>query len=138
MDRIDFLKVLGTGTTLACFGCLEACSSSSSSPDPAPTNLDFTLDISLAENSALQSVGGSLAKNGVIIVRISNTDFTALWRSCTHEGTAVNYQSSQQNFLCPNHQSKFTLTGAVINGPATTPLRQYNTTLTGNNLRVFA
>ena len=138
MERTEFLKLLGAGTAVACLGCLDSCSSSSKSGDPAPTNLDFTIDISAAENAALQNVGGTLSKSGVIIVRISTAEFTALWRSCTHEGTAVNYQASQQNFLCPNHLSKFSLSGAVLNGPATSPLRQYNTTLTGSSLRVFA
>ena len=137
MERDEFLKLLGAGTALACLGCLDACSSSKHG-DPAPTNLDFTVDISLAENSTLQTTNGVLVKNGVIIVRLSTTEFTALWRSCTHEGTPVNYQVSQQNFLCPNHNSKFTVNGGVLNGPASTPLRQYNTTLTGSNLRVFS
>lgn len=137
MERSEFLKLIGSGAVLGCLECLGSCSSSNKA-DPAPNNLDFTIDISLSQYSALQNVGGSLIINGTIIVRISTTDFTALWRSCTHEGTPVNYQSSQQNFICPNHQSKFTLTGAVINGPATVALRKYNTTLTGSMLRVFA
>ena len=137
MERDEFLKFLGAGTLLTCLGCLDSCSPSSHS-DPAPTSLDFTVDISLAENSTLQATNGFLVKNGVIIVRLSATEFTALWRSCTHEGTPVDYQTSEQNFLCPNHLSKFSLNGGVLKGPASFPLRQYNTALTGNNLRVFS
>jgi Rieske Fe-S protein len=129
MERSEFLKLFGSGAVLVCAGCLDSCSKKS---DPAP-NVDFTLP----ENSALQNPGGSLAKNGVIIARISTAEFTALSRACTHEGTAVNYQSSQQNFLCPNHLSKFDKNGSVLNGPASSPLRKYNTELTGTSLRVF-
>jgi len=50
----------------------------------------------------------------------------------------VGYQSSQQTFLCSNHQSRFDKNGAVLNGPATKSLHKYNTELTGNNLRVFS
>ena len=101
-------------------------------------NVDFTLDLTSSENSALLNTGGSLARQGVIIARISSTEFVALRRACTHEGTDVNYQSTKQNFRCPNHGSEFSKTGAVQIGPATRPLKQYNTELTGNELRVFS
>jgi cytochrome b6-f complex iron-sulfur subunit len=136
MERSEFLKLLGTGTLLACASCLESCSNNSI--DPAPASLDFTIDLTLPENVALNSANGSLVKNGVIIARLSTSEFTALWRSCTHQGTAVNYQPSQQNFLCPNHQSKFDKNGSALNGPATIALRKYNTALTGSSLRVFS
>jgi cytochrome b6-f complex iron-sulfur subunit len=136
MERSEFLKLLGAGTLLASTTCLESCSNKG--VDPAPASLDFTVDLTLSENAALNSVGGSLAKNGVIIARLSSIEFTALWRSCTHEGTAVNYQVAQQNFLCPNHQSKFDKNGTALNGPATVALRKYNTSLTGTSLRVFS
>lgn len=135
MERDKFLKLIGTGALAVCTGCgLESCSKD----DPAPANVDFTLDISVSPNTALQTPGGSLSKNGVIVARISTTEFAALSQACTHEGTAVGYQPTQQNFLCPNHGSIFGKGGGVLNGPATTALRKYNTELNGNNLRVFS
>ena len=104
MERSEFLKLLGSGTVLACAGCLEACSSKS---DPAPTNVNFTLDLSLPENVKLTSAGGSLSKNGVIVACVSTTEYIAVSLACTHEGTSVTYQSGQKNFLCPNHGSRF-------------------------------
>ncbi|MDZ4714254.1 MAG: Rieske (2Fe-2S) protein [Cytophagales bacterium] len=140
MERNDFIRLLGTGTLAVCAGCaLDSCSSSDPSPSTAaPTNIDFTLDLTAAENAALQSVGGSLVKSGVIVARLSSTEFTALSRSCTHQGTPVDYQSGPMNFLCPNHGSRFATTGSVINGPAVSPLKKYNTLLTGDSLRVFS
>ena len=135
MERSEFLKLLGSGTILVCAGCMEACSSKS---DPAPTNITFTLDLSLPENAALTSAGGALTKSGVIVARLSTTEFTAVSVICTHEGTSVNYVSGQQSFLCPNHGSKFDKNGAVVNGPAAKPLKKYSTELTGNNLRIFS
>ena len=135
MERNEFLKLLGSGTVLACAGCWGACSSKS---DPAPTNVNFTLDLTLPENVKLTSVGGSLAKSGVIVARISTTDFVAVSLACTHEGTSVTYQSGQQNFLCTNHGSKFDKTGTVLNGPAAKSLTKFNTELTGTSLRVFS
>jgi cytochrome b6-f complex iron-sulfur subunit len=134
MERSEFLKILGTSTLVACAGCsMNSCAEESVDP-----NVDFTLDLTSSENSALLNTGGSLARQGVIIARISSTEFVALRRACTHEGTDVNYQSTKQNFRCPNHGSEFSKTGAVQIGPATRPLKQYNTELTGNELRVFS
>lgn len=141
MERNEFLKILGTGTLGACAGCaLEACSSDEDtfSSLPPPTNVDFTLDLTAPENASLVPVGGSLSKSGLIIARLSATEFTALSRSCTHQGTLINYQSTAMNFLCPNHGSKFATSGSVINGPAISPLKKYNTDLMGDNLRVFS
>ncbi len=134
MDRSEFLKYIGTGTLIACAGCsLVSCGGD----DPGPS-VDFTLDLTLSANAALQTTGGSFSKDGVIVARISGTEFTAVSRACTHQGTNVNYRSTQQDFLCPNHGSIFDKNGAVKNGPASSDLKKYNTELTGNNLRVFS
>lgn len=137
MERSEFLKYMGTGTLMACTGCsLVSCESND---DPTPTaGVDFTLDLTLAANSALLNVGGSLSKDGIIIAKISTSEFTAVNIACTHAGTSVNYRSTPQDFRCPNHGSVFDKNGAVITGPATRALGKYNTELTGNNLRVFS
>ena len=141
MERKEFLKLLGTGTLAACAGCaLQSCSDDAvvASSIPPPTGVDFTLNLTEPANVALQNVGGSLSKDGLIIARLSTTEFAALSRSCTHQGTLVNYQNTPMNFLCPNHGSRFAATGSVINGPAVLPLKKYNTELTGDSLRVFS
>ncbi len=136
MHREEFLKKMGAATLLTCTGCgMFACSSEA---DPAPATVDFTLDLSSSQYSALNSVGGSVASNGIIIARLSATEFTALSRSCTHEGTAVNFRSSQKDFLCPNHGARFSTSGAVLEGPATRALTKYNTELTNTLLRVYS
>jgi len=136
MNREDFLKQLGAATVLACTGCVvNACSSLE---DPAPSNVDFTIDLSTSPYSALNNVGGSVSTNGIIIARLSTTEFTALSRTCTHEGTSVNYRSAQKDFLCPNHGARFSTTGAVLQGPARRSLAQYNTALQGSLLRVYS
>lgn len=135
MERDEFLKLLGTGTLAVCAGCaLESCSKDV----VAPPNVDFTLDLTVSPNMVLQTPGGSLSKSGVIVARISTAEFAAVSQACTHEGTAVEYQPAQQNFHCPNHGSNFSKTGGVLNGPASSALRKYNTELNGNNLRVFS
>jgi cytochrome b6-f complex iron-sulfur subunit len=134
MDRAEFIRQMGTMTLAVCAGCaLHSCAEEAVDP-----NVDFTLDLTSPANSALQNAGGSLGKEGLIIARIQGDEFVALRRACTHEGTAVNYQSSKQNFRCPNHGSEFSKSGAVQIGPATKPLKLYNTELKGTMLRVFS
>jgi cytochrome b6-f complex iron-sulfur subunit len=136
MNREEFLKQLGVAALLTCTGnAMFGCSSQS---DPTPANADFTLDLTSSQYAALNTVGGSVAANGIIIARLSTTEFVALSRACTHEGTAVNFRSSQNDFLCPNHGARFSTTGSVLEGPARSALRKYNTTLTGTSLRVFS
>ncbi len=136
MDRSEFLSIIGSGTVLACAGCLNACSPDYI--DPAPTNVDFTLDLTTPENFALQNNGGSVVKNGVIVARVAAGDFTAISQICTHASSNVAFQSSSTSFLCPSHGSRFDKDGAVVNGPATKPLHKYNTKLTASSLRVFS
>lgn len=136
MNREEFLKQLGITAWLTCTGSVIL-SCSQDDPAPAASTLDFVLDLTLSQNAALNTVGGSLAVNGIIIARLSSTEFVALSRACTHQGTAINYRAGQNDFLCPNHGSRFATSGAVLQGPASTALRKYNTELTGNNLRIF-
>ena len=142
MDRKEFLITLGISTAAVCATCyLASCSSDDSgSPTapPAPQNVDFTIDISQSENQPLNTVGGSLIKNGIILARTGTTSVAAVAAACTHQGFILVYEHSASRFHCNNHGSNFALTGSVINGPATQPLTRYNTTLNGNNLRVFS
>jgi thiosulfate dehydrogenase [quinone] large subunit len=56
-----------------------------------------------------------------IIIRRPNGDLVALSAVCTHAGCTVDYQGGQ--VVCPCHGSVFDAqTGAVITGPAVTPL----------------
>jgi cytochrome b6-f complex iron-sulfur subunit len=136
MNRDEFLKQLGIAALLTCSGStMFGCSSEN---EPAPSNADFTLDLTSSQYSALNTVGGSVSANGIIIARLSASEFVALSRACTHEGTAINYRSSQNDFLCPNHGARFSTTGTVLQGPARSSLKKYNTELTRTNLRVFS
>lgn len=142
MERNEFLRLLGTAGIAVCAGCsLESCSSSSDpSPSTGPTGIDFTLDLTASANAALLIDGGFVYKSGVIVVCLSASlqVYTAVSQACTHQGTTIGFDVANGNFLCPNHGSRFSTAGAVVNGPATASLKKYNTSLTGTNLRVFA
>jgi cytochrome b6-f complex iron-sulfur subunit len=75
----------------------------------------------------------------VLIAQAKRGSYIAVATICTHEGNLVTYRPTVDNLYCPNHGSEYDLTGKVtvpaITGQAA--LKQYKTTLTGTNLRVF-
>lgn len=144
MKRNEFFTTLGLSAgTLVFAPFLVSCSKSSTlSTDPGTGGvggaIDFTLDLTLSANSALNSNGGSLLKSGVIVARTSTGTFVAVASACTHQGFTLAFDNTNTQFHCANHGSNFGITGSVINGPATVALKSYNTQLNGTSLRVFA
>ena len=95
-----------------------------------------TVDISsgsaLVQNgfAFIQYTGGSL-----LAARTSAAVYYAMTAICTHQGCIINqYDSGSKEFVCPCHGSTFSVTGSVTNGPASTALRQYLTSINGNQL----
>jgi cytochrome b6-f complex iron-sulfur subunit len=151
MKRTEFFSAMGfsAGMLFLAPAALTSCSKSTNDlttgNDPGGTpggttsgTVDFALDLSIPAYSALNNNGGSVYKNGLIIAKTANGEYVALSAACTHEGATIGYDSSANRFHCPNHGSNFTVGGSVINGPATSSLRKYNTQLSGNTLRVYA
>lgn len=145
MERKEFLSKLGIGFAAVCVGCGVAACGSSKSNDPTPdddgnNNNGDLFTVNLANE--LTAVGQSKVSNGVIVVRTaagnSASSFTAVQVACTHQGTAVNYNNAQGRFICPNHGSQFSTSGAVLVGPATTALKEYNVEVNGSTLTVSA
>ena len=136
MERQEFLNKLGIGIVAICGGsCLYGCAPSSD-VCPTPSNVNFDLDLS----TQLTNVGDYLVKSGVIVARLTSgssaSDFTALSVYCTHQGTPVEYVSSQKFFYCRSHGSEFSTNGSVIRGPAYSPLKEYTVTISGSTLTV--
>ena len=138
MDRKEFLSTLGLGAAaLACSYCLNGCKPLDN-PITAPTNVDFTLDLTTPANAALNTNGGYLYQGGVIVARMASGTYVALSQTCTHAGGTVQYIASSNRFYCPSHGSVFGTDGSVVTGPASSPLARYTTTLTGTSLRVHS
>ncbi|NCI46371.1 QcrA and Rieske domain-containing protein [Sediminibacterium soli] len=143
MERRHFIETLSAPVLVACAVCMGACSKSGGGTNTGGTNgggtggsASFTVDL----GSNLLAVGSSLVQSGVIIVRLAagNTpaSFTAVQVACTHEGTAINYNASQNKFICPNHGSTFSTNGAVTLGPAAANLKSYNISISGNTMTI--
>ena len=133
MNRKEFLSLVGIGATgVFVASCLSACKKENSN------TIDFTLDLSSSANAALTTNGGYLVSQGVIVAKTNAGDYIAVSAACTHEGVNVQFQSSSNRFHCPAHGANFTTTGTVQNGPANSPLTKYNTSLSGNLLRIYS
>lgn len=138
MDRKEFLSLLGLSSAAFAFTyCFGGCQPMNNVPT-APTNVNFTLDLTNPAYSALNSNGGYIYNNGVIVARTINGTFVAVSQYCTHAGGTVVYDRNGNDFYCPVHGSSFAANGSVIGGPAPNPLVKYNTSLTGNSLRVYS
>ena len=149
MERKDFIEQVGlSAASILIFGCMQGCSKSDR-PAPTPptgtTNpppvkaIDFTINITNNPYTSLNTAGGFYVDktNNIIIARTLTDEFLAVSSLCTHQQVLLDFQASNNRFYCSGHGSLFSTTGAVINGPAAAPLKQYKTTRTGNSLRIF-
>lgn len=137
MERREFLGSITSPVLAACAVCMAACSKSGgSSANTGAVAANFTINLS----TSLLAVGSSVVQNGVIVVRLAASNvpssFTAVQVACTHEGTSINFNAQQNQFVCPNHGSTFTTSGAVTLGPAATSLKQYNVAISGNTMTI--
>lgn len=143
MERKEFLTTLGMGAgslILSC--CLGGCSKSSSddgvTPTPTPGNrVDFTFDTTSDANLASR---GWTVRNNVIIAR-SGASYLAFEALCPHQGSGLTFDAAANQFPCSNtgagHGSVFDNAGKRVAGPAARDLKKYQTSVTGNSLRVF-
>jgi cytochrome b6-f complex iron-sulfur subunit len=137
MERREFLSTLGLGAvTAVCVQCLDGCKQED--PISAPTNVDFTLDLTNPAYASLKTSGGYVYNGGVVVAYTANGTYVAVSQACTHAGANVTYDLNANAFYCPAHGSMFALNGTVSRGPAGSPLGTYKTTLTGNSLRVYS
>ena len=59
------------------------------------------------------------------ILFVNNSAATAISRTCTHLGCRVNFLEDKQLIECPCHQSRFSMQGVLISGPAKKDLPTY-------------
>ncbi len=144
MDRKEFLAQLGLTSAAIFMGtCLGGCSKDdggggTTTVPPAPTGVDFTINLADAANGDLANPGGYIYKSGIIIARTLADTYIAVSQACTHQGFTVVFEGNNNRFYCSNHGSTFSTTGSVTGGPAGSALTKYNTALTGTSLRVYS
>lgn len=150
-ERREFLKKSGSLAVMSLFGVafFTGCSSDDTEPNmPAPNNPPaagtgittsanaVTVDLSVA--TSLASAGGwaLVTASRVLIVNMGNNTYNALTSVCTHSQCDRNWTFANNVFTCTCHGSRFDREGAVVNGPATQPLRSYPATVSNSILTV--
>jgi cytochrome b6-f complex iron-sulfur subunit len=139
IKRHEFLKSLGLkGAALLAVYCgassLSSCKNESVSP---ATNVDFTLDLSSATYTKLNTAGNFIIANSIVIARVSASEFAAVTQVCSHENQP-NVIFSNGGFYCTQHGATFTTTGAGTNANGSKGIKAYKTTLTGTSLRIYS
>ncbi|WP_375445490.1 ubiquinol-cytochrome c reductase iron-sulfur subunit [uncultured Fibrella sp.] len=138
LTRADFMRLVGTSIGVIAFtNCVSACGKESSDPAPAAT-VDFTINWAKSPYSNLQTKGGYVTEQGVIIAQTLTGNFVAVSAICTHDKNTLAFQGANNRFYCPAHQSAFSTSGAVLNGPAVNALKAYTVTVnqTTGDIRV--
>ncbi|GAB2569047.1 QcrA and Rieske domain-containing protein [Spirosoma areae] len=141
MPRHEFFRLVGISIgAILLTRCVAGCASQAGGdPTPDPSQkVDFTLRLSDKANENLLKKGGYVTTNGVIVAQTKDGQFVAVSANCTHQGTELIYKSTEGQFYCPLHLSRFDTTGNVIVGPATLPLTQFTVepNLTTGTVRV--
>ena len=73
-------------------------------------------------------------KSTAWVVKLSKDQVVAYAPQCTHLGCAYHWDQEKDQFVCPCHNSLFSLEGKVLDGPAPRPLDRFQTRLQGNEL----
>ena len=149
MERKDFIEKVGlSAASVLIFGCMQGCSKSdspattqppSNNNNPPTSKIDFTINITNNPYTSLNAAGGFYVDRttNIIIARTLTNDYIAVSSLCTHQQVTIDFQASNNRFYCSAHGSVFGTTGAVLNGPAASALKQYKTALSGNSLRIY-
>lgn len=129
LGRRGFLTLLGTGGAAAAASALPGCAPGNG-PAPSVTvpgpDADGRVIFFLAQFPALNRPGGAVIARGpgmdpLLVVRTRGGGVAALSAICTHQGCPLGYEAPE--VVCPCHQSRFALDGAVLQPPATAPLK---------------
>jgi Rieske Fe-S protein len=99
--------------------------------------VDFVIDLTDPQYSTLLNLGGYVHEGEVIVFHGIDNNYYALSKFCTQDGCDLQYAVAQNEITCPCDASKYDLHGAVIMGPASSPLYEYLTQLTGTQLHIY-
>ncbi|MCW2591714.1 MAG: Rieske (2Fe-2S) iron-sulfur domain protein [Mycobacterium sp.] len=108
-------------------GVVAACSSSESSPTAAdaggqPARSQATALNAVQVQQSQVPVGTAVVVSGYVVAQPVSGQFVAYSAACTHRGVTVS-AGNGTTLHCPAHGSEFDgATGAVLNGPASSPL----------------
>ncbi len=142
------VSVAALGGALA--AALESCGGGSSptSPSGGASALPTVSGTLTGSTISVPITGTALATTGalalvrtaagdVLVARTGADAFLALSAGCTHQACEITAYAGQ-TFVCPCHGSRFDTSGRVVNGPAASPLRQFQTQFANDVLTITA
>lgn len=143
MKAIKFFGFFGLLTILLLSPACDKQTTHDTIPNVA---VDIYIDVNSTLYVQLSTVGGWLnlygGYKGVMVYRVSAEEFVAYDRACPYDPYEPTSQLEMDlgnltvvDTVC---KSKFViLDGSVLEGPATVPMRRYNTAFDGNILRIY-
>jgi cytochrome b6-f complex iron-sulfur subunit len=142
-ERRTFLKVLG-GAAVAMV--VPACSSDPASSSSSSSSSSSTGGSSSSSGGVTQLKVADVAEGAVVngpgttLVGRDAGGLYAMSSLCTHSACDLKTEGviSASEILCKCHQSKFDKNGAVLRGPASSPLVHYKVVVTGDVITVDA
>lgn len=139
MDRKEFIKTC----SCACLGAtlfvplLQGCVSTKSVTAVIEgENLLVLVSNFIKDGKPLNYivVNNTQLKYPIYLFRFSDTEYTALYMQCTHQGNELTAYG--EKLVCSAHGSEFDNTGNVTNGPASNPLRTFPIQLKNQNISI--
>ena len=150
VSRREFIITTGGATLCAlsgswgATGCSGACVSNLPvAPDGSYVREQDRLLLSLTEIEELKPVGGAVIvlvddspnsgdhESGVeiVVAKVGEAEYRACQNRCTHKDKELDFLPDREIFRCCSGHSTFELSGEVIEGNATEPLRLYDVQL---------
>ena len=102
------------------------------------TVLNGAVTVNVATGPLSSSGGMALVSSTAgqfLVTRTGASTFLAVTAQCTHEACVVSLGTAT-SYVCPCHGSEFDTSGRVLVGPASAPLRQFQTQFANNVLTI--
>ncbi len=130
-DRREVMRIIGVGTT-AVIAALAAGNFKKPIPVPKSGNKIVALSaFPVGSNMQFTAPDGNPAF--LFRTKVGVFAYSAI---CTHQGCTLGYNTAAHSLDCPCHGSAFDVAngGAVLGGPAPTPLPTYKVAITGDSI----
>jgi Rieske Fe-S protein len=143
MDRRDFMRSCGYAclSGIAIATIVQSCTTSkmvSGTIDQSGLVIDLADFEQVKKNqSSFRKyiiVRNDALQFPLVIYRFSETEYTALYLKCTHQGAEL--QVFGDKIQCPAHGSEFSNRGVVESGPAAEKLREFPIRIDNKQLKI--
>jgi len=129
LPRRRVLRDLGT----AAAGCVATVTLGSSGCDNQDATSPVPLSVSLEDLPPGKRVVVRYRDKPVELLREGDS-VTARSLVCTHIGCVVQWDPTENRYVCPCHRGRFDENGQVVDGPPTRPLAEIATRVSGTHV----